>query len=45
MKSSFAVAQSRSRAAAEAFVARDPFVLEGLIASYEIRHWADQTLV
>ena len=35
----------RSRAVAEAFVARDPFVLEGLIASYEIRHWADQTLV
>jgi len=35
----------RSRAAAEAFVAQDPFVLEGLIASYEIRDWADQMLV
>ena len=35
----------RSRAAAEAFVAQDPFVLEGLIKSYEIRDWADQMLV
>jgi uncharacterized protein YciI len=34
----------RSRAAAEAFVAQDPFVLEGLIKSYDIREWADQML-
>jgi uncharacterized protein YciI len=34
----------RSRAAAEAFVQQDPFVLEGLIKSYEIREWADQML-
>jgi len=34
----------RSRAAAEAFVAQDPFILEGLIASYEIREWGDQIL-
>jgi len=35
----------RSRAAAEAFVAQDPFVLEGLLKSYEIRDWADEILV
>lgn len=34
----------RSREAAEAFVQRDPFILEGLIASYEIREWADELL-
>jgi uncharacterized protein YciI len=34
----------RSREAAEAFVAQDPFILEGLIASYEIRDWGDQLL-
>jgi uncharacterized protein len=34
----------RSREAAEAFVAQDPFVLEGLIKSYEIRDWADELL-
>jgi uncharacterized protein len=34
----------RSREAAEAFVKQDPFILEGLIASYEIREWADQML-
>jgi uncharacterized protein YciI len=34
----------RSREAAEAFVEQDPFVLEGLIRSYEIREWADQML-
>jgi hypothetical protein len=33
-----------SGAAAEAFVAQDPFILEGLIASYEIRDWADELL-
>jgi uncharacterized protein YciI len=34
----------RSREAAELFVQQDPFVLEGLINSYEIREWADQML-
>ena len=34
----------RDRAAAEAFVAQDPFILEGLIASYDIRDWADELL-
>lgn len=34
----------RSREAAEAFVRQDPFILEGLIKSYEIREWADQML-
>jgi uncharacterized protein len=35
----------RSREAAEAFVTQDPFILEGLIGSFEIREWADQMLV
>jgi uncharacterized protein len=35
----------RTREAAEAFVKQDPFVLEGLVASYEIREWGDQMLV
>jgi len=34
----------RSREAAEAFVKQDPFILEGLIESYEIRDWGDQML-
>jgi uncharacterized protein YciI len=34
----------RSREAAEAFVRQDPFILEGLIASYEIHEWGDQML-
>ena len=34
----------RSREAAEAFVQQDPFILEGLIASYEIRDWGDSML-
>lgn len=34
----------RSRAAAEAFVKEDPFILEGLIKSYAIRDWHDQML-
>jgi len=34
----------RSREAAEAFVAQDPFILEGLIKSFEIRDWADEML-
>ena len=35
----------RSREAAEAFVKQDPFILEGLVASYDIRDWGDQMLV
>ena len=34
----------RSREAAELFVRQDPFVLEGLIKSYEIREWAEEML-
>ena len=34
----------RSREAAEAFVAQDPFILEGLIKSYDMREWGDQML-
>jgi uncharacterized protein len=34
----------RSREAAEAFVKQDPFILEGLLESYDIREWADQML-
>jgi len=34
----------KDRAAAEAFVARDPFVLEGLIAKYRIHDWSDSML-
>jgi uncharacterized protein YciI len=34
----------RSREAAEAFVKQDPFILEGLVASYDIRDWGDQML-
>jgi uncharacterized protein len=34
----------RTREAAEAFVKQDPFILEGLVASYEIRDWGDQML-
>lgn len=35
----------RTRAAAEAFVAQDPFVLEGLVKSIRIRDWNDTMLV
>jgi uncharacterized protein YciI len=35
----------RSREAAEEFVKKDPFALEGLVASYEIRDWGDEMLV
>ena len=35
----------RTRAAAEAFVAQDPFVLEGLVKSISIRDWNDTLLV
>ena len=31
----------RTRAAAEQFVAEDPFILEGLIKSFVIRDWND----
>ncbi len=31
----------RSRAAAEEFVAKDPFILEGLVKSCVIRDWND----
>ena len=34
----------RSREAAEQFVARDPFAVEGLVASYAIREWGDELL-
>lgn len=34
----------RSRAAAEAFVKEDPFVLEGLLKSFVIRDWNDSML-
>jgi len=35
----------RNREAAEEFVAKDPFILEGLIKSFDIRDWGDQMLV
>ena len=34
----------RSREAAELFVQQDPFILEGLVKSYDIRDWADEML-
>lgn len=34
----------RSREAAEAFAKQDPFILEGLVASYDIRDWGDRML-
>lgn len=34
----------RTRAAADAFAAGDPFVLEGLVKEYAIREWGDQML-
>jgi uncharacterized protein YciI len=34
----------RTREAAEAFARQDPFFLEGLIASYDLRDWADQLI-
>lgn len=33
-----------TRAAAEAFVAEDPFVLEGIIKSFVIKDWDDSML-
>ena len=32
------------RAAAEAFVAQDPFVKEGLVANYRVLDWSDEML-
>ena len=34
----------RDRAAAEAFVAQDPFVLEGLVKGYKIHDWSDEMI-
>lgn len=34
----------RSREAAEAFTKVDPFILEGLVGSFEIRDWNDEML-
>jgi uncharacterized protein YciI len=34
----------RTREAAEAFVKLDPFILEGLLASFEIKDWGDKML-
>ena len=34
----------RSQEAAEQFVAHDPFILEGLVASFTIHQWGDQML-
>jgi uncharacterized protein YciI len=34
----------KDRAAAEAFVAQDPFVLEGLVTNYKIRDWSDELI-
>jgi uncharacterized protein YciI len=34
----------RSQEAAEEFVRRDPFILEGLVASLETRVWLDEML-
>ena len=34
----------KDRAAAEAFVAQDPFVLEGLVSKYKIHDWSDEMI-
>jgi uncharacterized protein YciI len=34
----------KTRAAAEAFVLEDPFILEGLVQSFVIRDWNDSLL-
>ena len=34
----------RSREAAEEFTRRDPFIIEGLIASFTLHEWGDTTL-
>ncbi|MBS1509811.1 MAG: hypothetical protein JST86_03170 [Bacteroidetes bacterium] len=35
----------KTRAAAEQFVTEDPFILEGLVASFEIKDWMDEMIV
>jgi uncharacterized protein len=35
----------RTREAAEEFSRIDPFVLEGMVASYEVKDWSDELLV
>ncbi len=39
------MAMFRSLAAAEAFTHQDPFVAEGLVASFAIRPWLDEMFV
>jgi uncharacterized protein YciI len=34
----------KDRAAAEVFVAQDPFVLEGLVKGYKIHDWSDDMI-
>jgi uncharacterized protein YciI len=34
----------RTREAAEEFAHTDPFLLEGLVASYDVRDWSDELL-
>ena len=34
----------KDRAAAEAFVARDPFLLEGLVVKYRVLDWSDEMI-
>jgi uncharacterized protein len=34
----------RTRAAAEAFVSGDPFILDGMVKDFQIKDWADQML-
>ncbi len=34
----------RSLAAAEAFAKGDPFLLEGLVKEYQVKHWGDEML-
>ena len=34
----------RTRAAAEAFAAGDPFRLEGMVKDYQVKDWGDQML-
>jgi uncharacterized protein YciI len=34
----------RSRDAAEAFAKADPFLLEGVVAEYQVKDWGDKML-
>lgn len=34
----------RTRAAAEAFIQGDPFIVEGLVKEYQLKEWADAML-